>query len=84
MERSLNSTDAKAPLGNDSNHASNMKGKKESVQPGTVVAAGLVEAFKAIGGIFKRSKRGGNKAEASEHEGVESDDGCNLHRESTL
>ena len=68
MKHSLNSTDAKASLGDDTSLASKMKGKKENVQPGTVVAAGLVEAFKAIGGMFNRSKRAGNKAETGEHE----------------
>ena len=67
VKHSLDSTDAKAALSNDTNHASKIKGKKESVQPGTVVAAGLVEAFKAIGGMFNRLKRGGNKAESNEY-----------------
>ena len=68
MKHSSDSTDAKAPLGIDTNLASKMKGKKENVQPGTLVAAGLVEAFKAIGGMFIRSKRAGNKPETSEHD----------------
>ena len=66
MKHSLDGTDSKAPLGNDTSHASNMKAKQERMQPGTVVAAGLVEAFKAIGGMFNRSKRGGSKAETDE------------------
>ena len=68
MKHSSDSTDAKAPLGSNTNIASKMKGRKENMQPGTVVAAGLVEAFKAIGGMFNRSKRAGKKAETSEHD----------------
>ena len=68
MKHSLDSTRAKASLIDDTSLANKMKGKKENMQPGTVVAAGLVEAFKAIGGMFNRGKRAGNKAETSEHD----------------